>query len=68
MHYGAMTCVRLRYANRTYRAGFDLAFDLAFDLGFDLGFDSAFDVAFESNSHVALPIVRGGKWIRSEAV
>jgi hypothetical protein len=39
MHYGAMTCVRLRYANRTYRA----AFDLGFDLGFDLAFDSAFD-------------------------
>ncbi|AZP13319.1 hypothetical protein [Undibacterium parvum] len=55
MHYGAMTCVRLRYANRTYRAAFDVAFELAFDF------------AFESNSHVALPIVRGGKWIRSEA-
>jgi hypothetical protein len=47
-----MTCVRLRWANRTYRAAFDLAFDSD----------------FESNSHVALPIVRGGKWIRSEAV
>jgi hypothetical protein len=33
-----------------------------------LAFDLAFDLAFESNSHVALPIVRGGKWIRSEAV
>jgi hypothetical protein len=38
-----------------------------FDLVFDSAFDVAFDVAFESNSHVALPIVRGGKWIRSEA-
>jgi hypothetical protein len=48
-------------------AAFELGFDLAFDLPFDLGFDSVFDLAFESNSHVALPIVRGGKWIRSEA-
>jgi hypothetical protein len=49
-------------------AVFDLGFDLGFDLAFDLGFDLAFDSAFESNSHVELPIVRGGKWIRSEAV
>jgi hypothetical protein len=47
---------------------FDLAFDLAFNLAFDLAFDSALDVAFESNSHVALPIVRGGKWIRKVRV
>jgi hypothetical protein len=81
---GAMTCVRLRYANRTYRAAFDVAVDSAFDLAFDstfdfafdldfesafdLDFDSAFDVAFESNSHVALPIVRGEKWIRKVRV
>jgi hypothetical protein len=36
-------------------------------LDFDLGFDLAFESAFDPNSHVALPIVRGGKWIRSEA-
>jgi hypothetical protein len=40
----------------------------AFDLVFELAFDSAFDLAFESNSHVALPIVRGGKWIRKVRV
>ena len=49
-------------------AAFDLGFELDFDLGFESAFDLAFDSAFESNSHVALPIVRGGKWIRSEAV
>ncbi len=58
--YGIARCVRLRLANRTYRATFSLAFELAVD--------SAFDVAFESNSHVALPIVWGGKWIRKVRV
>ena len=62
------THIELRQSRAVFESAFDFVFDFVFDLDFDFVFDLDFDSVFESNSHVALPLVLGRKWIRKVRV